>query len=88
MMIVTTKPSALSVVASIICAISGILMFACGLKSLNQFQILLGCSLLLNGLQIGTRWVMLRELNRNYLLIRLSVRCTEPQREQERESER
>ena len=66
-MIVTTKPSALSVVASIICAISGIWTFACGLKSLNQFQILLGCSLLLNGLQIGARWVMLRELNRNYL---------------------
>lgn len=87
-MIVATKPSALSVVASIICAISGIWMFACGLKSLNQFQILLGCSLLLNGLQIGTRWVMLRELNRNYLLMRRSVLCTEPPREQERESER
>lgn len=87
-MIVATKPSALSVVASIICAISGIWMFAWGLKSLNQFQILLGCSLLLNGLQIGTRWVMLRELNRNYLLMRRSGLCTEPPREQERESER
>ena len=71
-MIVATKPSALSVVASVICAI----------------QILLGCSLLLNGLQIGARWVMLRELNRNYLLMRRSVLCTEPPREQERESER
>ena len=49
---------------------------------------LLGCSLLLNGLQIGARWVMLRELNRNYLLMRRSVLCTEPPREQERESER
>ena len=86
-MIVTTKPSALSVVVSIICAISGIWTFACGLKSLNQFQILLGCSLLLNGLQIGVRWVMLRELNRNYLLMRRSGLCTEPPREQERESE-
>lgn len=83
-MIVATKPSALSVVASILCAISGIWMFACGLKPLNQFQILLGCSLLLNGLQIGTRWVMLRELNRNYLLIRIEINRALRQAKEER----
>lgn len=87
-MIRLDKPNALDVVTSIFCSISGICTFVCGLKSLDRFQILLGCSLLLNGFQAGVRWVTHRELNRNYLLMSRFGLCTEPPREQGQESER